>query len=163
MPHTLSHDTSSGHGRAGRRGVPEGGFRLWRCLGCQPWGRGLAACGLAAELVEWWEDLWQAHTGSRVVLVRVPPGWGRSSSVTPSFTWRRVAARTSAFARTTNRRGRNLPAVLGGLVQRRRSYLHVPAEPPHVSGSRQLRLGVASSTVLDRFVVPISLKKYQLP
>ena len=40
---------------------------------------------LAAELVEWWEDLWQAHTGSRVVLVRVPPGWGRSSTVLDRF------------------------------------------------------------------------------
>ena len=34
---------------------------------------------LAGELVEWWEDLWQAHTGSRVVLVAVPPGWGRTT------------------------------------------------------------------------------------
>jgi hypothetical protein len=31
---------------------------------------------LATELAEWWEDLWQAQTGSRVVLVSVPPGWG---------------------------------------------------------------------------------------
>jgi tetratricopeptide (TPR) repeat protein len=34
---------------------------------------------LAGELVEWWEDLCQAHTGSRVVLVAVPPGWGRTT------------------------------------------------------------------------------------
>jgi len=40
---------------------------------------------LAAELVERREDLWQAHTGSRVVLVRVPPGWGRSSTVLDRF------------------------------------------------------------------------------
>ncbi len=31
---------------------------------------------LAAELAEWQEDLWRAHTGSRIVLVRVPAGWG---------------------------------------------------------------------------------------
>jgi hypothetical protein len=34
---------------------------------------------LTGELVEWWEDLWQAHTGSRVVLVAVPAGWGHST------------------------------------------------------------------------------------
>ena len=34
---------------------------------------------LATELGEWWEDLWRAHTGSRVVLVQVPAGWGRST------------------------------------------------------------------------------------
>jgi hypothetical protein len=27
---------------------------------------------LVAELAEWWEDLGQTHTGSRVVLVEVP-------------------------------------------------------------------------------------------
>ena len=34
---------------------------------------------LAAELVEWWEDLWQQGMTSRVVLVAVPPGWGRTT------------------------------------------------------------------------------------
>ena len=34
---------------------------------------------LVAELAEWWEDLWQARTGSRVVLVKVPSGWGRTT------------------------------------------------------------------------------------
>jgi tetratricopeptide (TPR) repeat protein len=34
---------------------------------------------LAAELGEWWEDLWQRHIGSRVVLVKVPARWGRST------------------------------------------------------------------------------------
>jgi tetratricopeptide (TPR) repeat protein len=34
---------------------------------------------LATELAEWWEDLWQAHTGSQVVLVSVPDGWGRTT------------------------------------------------------------------------------------
>ena len=34
---------------------------------------------LAGELVEWWEDLWQRGTTSRVVLVAVPPGWGRTT------------------------------------------------------------------------------------
>ena len=37
---------------------------------------------LAGELVEWWEDLWQAHTGSRVVLVAVPPGGAAAQSWT---------------------------------------------------------------------------------
>ena len=36
---------------------------------------------LAGELVEWWEDLWQRGIGSRVVLVAVPPGWGRSAAL----------------------------------------------------------------------------------
>ena len=34
---------------------------------------------LAGELVEWWEDLWQRGLTSRVVLVAVPPGWGRTT------------------------------------------------------------------------------------
>jgi hypothetical protein len=34
---------------------------------------------LAGELVESWEDLWQRGTTSRVVLVAVPPGWGRTT------------------------------------------------------------------------------------
>src|SRR5215467_7602197 len=33
---------------------------------------------LAEELAEWWEDLCLEQTGSRVVVVAVPPGWGRS-------------------------------------------------------------------------------------
>jgi tetratricopeptide (TPR) repeat protein len=36
---------------------------------------------LAGELVEWWEDLCQIRLGSRVVLVAVPPGWGRSTAL----------------------------------------------------------------------------------
>jgi hypothetical protein len=38
--------------------------------------RHLAVLG---ELAEWWEDLWQRGIGSHVVLVPVPPGWGRSA------------------------------------------------------------------------------------
>jgi tetratricopeptide (TPR) repeat protein len=34
---------------------------------------------VAGELVEWWEDLAGAEIGSQVVLVAVPPGWGRSA------------------------------------------------------------------------------------
>jgi hypothetical protein len=34
---------------------------------------------LAGELVEWWEDLWQRDMTSRVVLVAVPQGWGRTT------------------------------------------------------------------------------------
>jgi hypothetical protein len=34
---------------------------------------------LAGELVEWWEDPWQRGMTSRVVLVAVPPGWGRTT------------------------------------------------------------------------------------
>jgi hypothetical protein len=33
----------------------------------------------AEELGEWWEDLWQRGIGSQVVVLKVPPGWGRSS------------------------------------------------------------------------------------
>jgi Tetratricopeptide repeat len=38
--------------------------------------RHLAVLG---ELTEWWEDLGQRGLGSHVVLVPVPPGWGRST------------------------------------------------------------------------------------
>lgn len=31
-----------------------------------------------AELVEWWEDIWKEHIGSRAVFVAAPSGWGRS-------------------------------------------------------------------------------------
>ena len=34
---------------------------------------------VAGELVEWWEDLAEAGICSQVVLVAVPPGWGRSA------------------------------------------------------------------------------------
>ena len=34
---------------------------------------------LAGELVQWWEGLWQRQMTSRVVLVAVPPGWGRTT------------------------------------------------------------------------------------
>src|SRR6266496_3898050 len=64
-------------------------------------------------------------------------GRSRRLGVTPSFTWRRVAATTSAFMRTTSYRWRNFPALLGGLVQSGPSDLHVSTEPPPVSGSRQ--------------------------
>jgi hypothetical protein len=33
----------------------------------------------AEELVEWWEDLCERGIGSQVVLLAVPPGWGRSA------------------------------------------------------------------------------------
>jgi tetratricopeptide (TPR) repeat protein len=36
---------------------------------------------LAEELTEWWEDLWQRGTTSRVVLIAVPPGWGRTTAL----------------------------------------------------------------------------------
>ncbi len=36
---------------------------------------------LVGELAEWWEDLWQTPTGSRVVLVVAPRGWGRSTAL----------------------------------------------------------------------------------
>ena len=46
------------------------------------WGPGWHAA-LMAELAEWWEDLWQARTGSRVLLVKVPPGWGVTDGAGP--------------------------------------------------------------------------------
>jgi hypothetical protein len=36
---------------------------------------------LAGELIEWWEDLCERRITSRVVLVEVPPGWGRSTAL----------------------------------------------------------------------------------
>ena len=58
--------------RVGMRSWP--GFRLSVMQG----GSGRHA-ELAEELVEWWEDLWQRGMTSRVVLVAVPPGWGRTT------------------------------------------------------------------------------------
>lgn len=43
------------------------------------WGGSRRHAELAGELVEWWEDLWERDMSSRVVLVAVPPGWGRSA------------------------------------------------------------------------------------
>jgi Tetratricopeptide repeat len=43
------------------------------------WGGPGRHAGLTGELVEWWEDLWQRGMTSRVVLVAVPPGWGRTT------------------------------------------------------------------------------------
>ena len=37
--------------------------------------------GLLAELIEWQEDLWWRRTGSRIVLVNVPVGWGRTTAL----------------------------------------------------------------------------------
>src|ERR1022692_100853 len=34
---------------------------------------------VAGELTEWWEDLCQQGIGSRVVLLAVPPAWGRTT------------------------------------------------------------------------------------
>jgi hypothetical protein len=42
------------------------------------WGEG-AHDQVAEELAKWWQNLWDEHTGSRVVLVAVPPGWGRTT------------------------------------------------------------------------------------
>src|ERR1039458_10206161 len=41
--------------------------------------RGGRHAAVAGELVEWWEDVCLRGIGSRVVLVAVPPGWGRST------------------------------------------------------------------------------------
>jgi Tetratricopeptide repeat len=43
------------------------------------WGGPGRHAGLTGELVEWWEELWQRGMTSRVVLVPVPPGWGRTT------------------------------------------------------------------------------------
>ncbi len=31
------------------------------------------------ELVEWWEDLHDCSTGSQLIRLTVPPGWGRTT------------------------------------------------------------------------------------
>ena len=41
--------------------------------------RGGRHAAVAGELVEWWEDVCLRGIGSRVVLVAVPTGWGRST------------------------------------------------------------------------------------
>jgi hypothetical protein len=41
--------------------------------------RGTQQLAVLGELTEWWEDLCQLRIGSQVVLVAVPPGWGRSA------------------------------------------------------------------------------------
>ena len=66
---------------------------------------------LAGELVEWWEDLWQRGMTSRVVLVAVPPGWGRSTVLD----WLAEAAGADDVPVTLIARinGRELPEGIG--------------------------------------------------
>jgi hypothetical protein len=48
-------------------------------LPCCHGGRAGRHAELAEELIEWWDDLCRLGAGSRVVLVAVPPGWGRTT------------------------------------------------------------------------------------
>src|SRR5690242_19392909 len=63
---------------------------------------------LAAELDEWWENLWQAHTGSQVVLVTMPPGWGRST-VLDRFAARLASRGEAPVTLTVRIDGQKLP------------------------------------------------------
>jgi hypothetical protein len=105
---------------------------------------------LVAELAEWWEDLWQAHTGSRVVLVPVPAGWGRSTVLNRFATT--IASREDAPVTLTVRiEGQKLPGepalqahvlrtCLAEAARRHRAAELLGLDEP--SGQAQLALGV---------------------
>jgi hypothetical protein len=75
------------------------------------WGGPGRHAELTGELVEWWEDLWERGMTSRVVLVVVPPGWGRTT-VLNRFAEAADAhdAPVTLIARIN---GRELPAEVG--------------------------------------------------
>ena len=74
-------DQSPGSPKSTAPVVLRGLFRaVWLGLGFPSCGGGAGRHAEAAgELVEWWEDLWQRGMTSRVVLVAVPSGWGRTT------------------------------------------------------------------------------------
>jgi hypothetical protein len=107
--------------------------------------------GRHAELTEWQEDLWQRHTGSRVVLVQVPAGWGRTT-VLDQFE-AQIAAREDAPVTIPIRiGGQNLPGEAALQAQALRDLLAPAVERQRaaellgldrVGGAVQLGLGAA--------------------
>jgi hypothetical protein len=77
---------------------------------------------LAAELTEWQEDLWRARTGSRVVLVAVPPGWGRTT-VLDHFQAEISDREDTPVTLTVRINGRDLPADAASQAQVLRACL----------------------------------------
>ena len=65
----------------------------------------------ADELAEWWEDLWQRGIGSQIVLVQVPPGWGRSTVLDRLA--QIVGAEDAPVTLVVRVNGRELPDGLG--------------------------------------------------
>jgi tetratricopeptide (TPR) repeat protein len=108
---------------------------------------------LGAELREWWERLWRPRTGSRVVLVAVPTGWGRSA-VLERFE-ADISSRDDAPVTLTVRvNGEDLRgATIGVQAEKLRACLAEAAHRPWVveilgldelSGQAQLGLAVGS-------------------
>jgi hypothetical protein len=107
---------------------------------------------LAAELAEWQEDLWQRHTGSRVVLVKVPSGWGRTTVLDRFQT--QIGTREDAPITLTIRiSGRDLPGetslqaqalrnLLAPAIERHRAAELLGLDRP--AGAAQLGLGVGA-------------------
>ena len=95
---------------------------------------------LAEELVEWWEDLWQRDMNSRVVLVAVPPGWGRTAILDKlAQAVADLDAPVTLFAQVN---GRELPAGPGVQAAMLRECLTAAAARHRVAESLGLdRLG----------------------
>ncbi len=64
-----------------------------------------------AELVEWWEDLHDCSTGSRLVTLVVPTGWGASTTL-KEFE-KRVSADGTRLGAVLRLEGRRAPEGLG--------------------------------------------------
>jgi hypothetical protein len=88
---------------------------------------------LATELGEWWEDLWRAHTGSRVVLVQVPAGWGRSK-VLDGFAKAITRREDAPVTFTVRVNGKDLRGeTVGVQAERLRTWLTAAMRPPLVA------------------------------
>lgn len=105
---------------------------------------------LAAELSECWEDLRQRRVGSRIVLVKVPNGWGRST-VLDHFEAAINDPANAPVTRTLRINGRELPEDIGLQAAMLRDRLTTISERHRAmevlgldkaSGSTQLALGV---------------------
>jgi hypothetical protein len=105
---------------------------------------------LAGELIEWWEDLWQRGMTSRVVLVAVPPGWGRTAVLDQlAETAGGDDAPVTLIVRVN---GRELPEEIGLQAAALRECLAGAAYPHRVAellgmdrlgGSVQMGIGIA--------------------
>jgi tetratricopeptide (TPR) repeat protein len=105
---------------------------------------------LAGELIEWWEDLWQRGMTSRVVLVAVPPGWGRTAVLDRLA--ERAGGDDAPVTLIIRINGRELPDGIGLQAAALRECLAGAAYPHRVAellgldrlgGSVQVGIGIA--------------------